>query len=190
MYIYTDTHHICIYICIHTYMCVCIPLLFDKQDYPKWISKIFPNPDLLQYKAFAGFNFITNSYWKAKQNKQKENTLIGKWKYSNNIISLNQVIMSFQRNWRHFTDNKFPRGKHRPHVFCQQFLAVYAMLSHYLIGGDFYISHKEKTESIMLLRMDTALLISLALYQHWWIKLPAVPGRLKHGVILSHSGKR
>ena len=74
--------------------------------------------------------------------------------------------MSFERKQSHFTDINFTRGKQRPHLFCQQFLAVYAMLSHYLICGEFYINHKEKTESIMLLRMDTALLIFLALYQH------------------------
>ena len=97
--------------------------------------------------------------------------------------------MSFQRKRRHFTDISFPRGKHRPHLFCQQFLAVYAMLSHYLICGEFYVNHKEKMESIMLLRMDTALLIFLALYQHWWIKPPTVLVRQKHRVILFHSGK-
>lgn len=96
--------------------------------------------------------------------------------------------MSFQRKQRHFTDINFPRGKHRPHCFCQQFLAVYAMLSHYLICGEFYINHKEKTESIMLLRMDAALLIFPALYQHWWIKPPMVPVRPKHRVILFDSG--
>lgn len=74
--------------------------------------------------------------------------------------------MSFQRKRRRFTDINFPRGKHRPHLSCQQFLAVYAMLSHYLICGELYVNHKGKMESIMLLRMDTALLIFLALYQH------------------------
>ena len=74
--------------------------------------------------------------------------------------------MSFERKQRHFTDNNFPRGKHRPHLSAQQFLAVYAMLSHYLICGEFYINHKENMESIMLLRMDTALLNFLALHQH------------------------
>lgn len=96
--------------------------------------------------------------------------------------------MSFQRNWRHFTDISLPRGKQRPHLFCQQFLSVYAMLSHYLICGEFYINHKEKNESIMLLRVDTALLIFPALYQHW-IKPPTIPVRLKQRVLPFHLGK-
>lgn len=99
--------------------------------------------------------------------------------------------MYFQRNWRHFTDISFPRGKQRPHLCCQQFLVAYAMLSHYLICGEFYINHKEKTESIMLLRMDIALLIFLALYQHWWIKPPMVPVKLKQGhTLLRGKGNR
>lgn len=97
--------------------------------------------------------------------------------------------MYFQINWRHFTDINFPRGKQRPHLFCQQFLTVYTMLNHYLICGEFCINDKEKTESIMLFRTDTALLIFLALYQHWWIKPPTIPVRLEQRVILSHSGK-
>lgn len=93
--------------------------------------------------------------------------------------------MSLQRNWRHFIDINFPRGKHRPHLSCQQFLAVYATLSHYLICEEFFINHKEQNESIILLRMDTALLIFLALYQHWWNKPRMVPVKLKQRVGLS-----
>ena len=58
---------------MHTRMYVS-SLLFDKQDYLKWINKTFTNPGLPQYKAFIRFNIITNSYCKSKPkqaNKKK-----------------------------------------------------------------------------------------------------------------------
>lgn len=45
------------------YVCMYVSsLIFDKQDCLKWVSKIFTNPGLPQYKAFTRFNIITNSY--------------------------------------------------------------------------------------------------------------------------------
>lgn len=55
---------------------------------------------------------------------------------------------------------------------------------------NFLLTTRKKNKSIMLLRMDTALLIFLALYQHWWNKPHVVPERLKQRVGLFHSGKK
>lgn len=50
VYVYIFTH-LYMYTCIHTLMHVCVLLLFDEQDYPKW-SKTFTNPDLHNVKLY------------------------------------------------------------------------------------------------------------------------------------------